>query len=534
MKTTSPSIALMVVLAACGSSKSGNPGRDGSADSLGIEGKVDSAGPGDTTRSDGALAPADGPAKQRPDAPIDAGADSRIINRDSSVADAARPETNKPCSAACAAGLVCDTTRGLCVQCLVNGDCTGGQACNAGYCVNRDCLPNLSRCADLTTVLTCNADGTSEMPFACSKNSYCVASASSASCKDAKCKPGELTCGLYVNNDYKVNMVAVCSPDGQGTTLQEDCTAKGQGCFNAACAPIICTPSARRCTNGNVEICDSSGAGWKPLQACNANELCSETPTAACRTKPCTPNQVGCSGNAVATCNATGTGFVGAETDCGDQICMAGACLTRTFFEPFDDLTTAPWDKQSQYTTTKVVSAGALKYFSMRANGSLRMYFDSFYHSFPTPMKPGVVSVWIRGSGTYAWPWVVLSDGAYKVPRDTQVSPEKNPYQISLNANSQELHVWSAGTDGALVNSSTQNFLTSTWLHVRLVFDWTARTVTPYWSQRGRDDVETPPLAGAPLPLAPEMTSIARIDLFDHLLGDNVGSSDFDSIEFFE
>jgi hypothetical protein len=30
------------------------------------------------------------------------------------------------------------------------------------------------------------------------------------------------------------------------------------------------------------------------------------------------------------------------------------------------------------------------------------------------------------------------------------------------------------------------------------------------------------------------MTGIARIDLFDQLLGDNVGSSYFDTLEFFE
>jgi hypothetical protein len=181
-----------------------------------------------------------------------------------------------------------------------------------------------------------------------------------------------------------------------------------------------------------------------------------------------------------------------------------------------------------------MVSAGALKYLQIRSNGDLDLYFDSVYHTFPTPMNPGTVSVWIQGAGTFAWPWVVLSDGAYKVPKDTQVSPEKNPYQVSFYANSQDLHVFSAGSDGALVKSNTQNFLTSTWLHIRLVFDWTGRTVTPYWSQRGRDDVETPPIAGAPLPLAPEMTGIARIDLFDQLLGDNVGSSYFDTLEFFE
>lgn len=220
--------------------------------------------------------------------------------------------------------------------------------------------------------------------------------------------------------------------------------------------------------------------------------------------------------------------------DCGTQMCMAGACLTRTFFEPFDNLTSAPWQKQSQYTTADVVSGGALKFLEMKPGGDIRLYFDSLYYTFPTPVKPGTASFWIEVAGTTGSPWVVLSDGAYKVPRDTQTSPAKSPYQVSVQANAQELQVWSAGNDGVLVNSSTQNFLTSIFLHVRLVFDWTARTVTPYWSQRGRDDVETPPIAGAPLPLAPEMTSIARIDLFDQLMGGDGGRSYFDTLEFFE
>ena len=280
--------------------------------------------------------------------------------------------------------------------------------------------------------------------------------------------------------------------------------------------------------------CDPSGAGWNLLKACNANEVCSELPAPACMTKPCTPNQAGCAGNAPATCNADGTAFGSPGTDCGAQICMAGACLGRTFFEPFDSLTAAPWQTQAQYSTEEIVSGGTLRFLEMKPGGDIDLYFDSLYYTFPTAVKPGTVSLWIEVAGTFGSPWVVLSDGAYKVPRDTQVSPAQNPYQVSLQVNAQELHVWTAGNDGVLVNSSTQNFLTSIWLYVRLVFDWTGRTVTPYWSQRGRDQVETPPIAGAPLPLAPEMTSIARIDLFDQLMASMGGWSNFDSIEFFD
>ena len=412
---------------------------------------------------------------------------------------------------------------------------SGGTSTSA--IVGTVCQPNATRCVDVTTLGTCNSTGTAESTASCLYNGgNCAVSGTVASCRHVFCVPGSLNCGGDGDILANINKSRACAPDGQGYVPLADCTDSGQGCFNGLCQPITCTPSERKCVGTQVLECALTGAGWNLITTCNDAEFCDSSVKAACVTKPCLVGQSGCAGNAVAACNATGSAFASATTDCGARTCMAGACLDSTFFEGFEDWANTRWATVAKYSGVRVETGSKIGPSVLVVAPELTggQYFDGVYYAFPAPVKPTTVSFWTSVWGTFGQPWFVLSASDVTTHGLTGVTPIGSPSQVSVYVTSQSLVVANNGNSVALIDSSTQNYLTDQLLHVRLVFDWAGRKVSPYFSQRGRDGVETPPVAGTPLSLAAEVTSIACIDLFAKQTTKSGAYAVFDNIEFFQ
>lgn len=76
---------------------------------------------------------------------------------------------------------------------------------------------------------------------------------------NADCTADELRCSATGN-------VETCDSDGAGWTQTDICS---DGCENAACTPVSCTAGTLRCSAaGNVETCNQMGDGWSVTEVC--------------------------------------------------------------------------------------------------------------------------------------------------------------------------------------------------------------------------------------------------------------------------
>ena len=223
-------------------------------------------------------------------------------------------------------GQVCDTTRGLCVDCLTAMDCTGGQRCVGDRCVappptcrsDRDCssrnqVCNLGRmeCADCVTDRDCGA------------GQYCDPD---GACRAQVCTPNAVTCADATTR-------SVCSANGDRSVSTPCPTGPNATptCGAGACA-IRCETGFADCDNDPVTGCEvnlrTSGANCGACGLrCGDGQMCSN---GMCLAGACATGQTRCG----AVCLDLQTDRANCGT-CGractvDQVCAGGTCGPRS------------------------------------------------------------------------------------------------------------------------------------------------------------------------------------------------------------
>jgi hypothetical protein len=243
--------------------------------------------------------------------------------------------------------------------CVVNADCTKGERCEAGLCVENqpeagggsgdlgdggqasvpvpvemnagaggeagqapvaECEPG-GRSCDGPSVRVCAADGTSHIETTCSPSQVC----SGGECHAIQCVPGATFC--------KDGLVLSCSDDGLSSSPSKACSA-GQFCVEhdgaAECSDTVCTPKSGLCVNSVATQCKADGSGPEPGgKDCTAKNLvCNE---GECADPTCAPGEKLCEHDDVYLCIGGGTAAV-LFTDCAaDEVCDPGlvACRKR-------------------------------------------------------------------------------------------------------------------------------------------------------------------------------------------------------------
>ncbi len=218
-------------------------------------------------------------------------------------------------SADCAGGQVCDTTRGVCVECLTGSQCAGmNQACVAQRCVTA------AACVSSRTCMGLVCDTMRGLCVECLGDVDC---ASDQRCRSNACAP-----------------VTAC-------TSSRECSARGQVCETTRgvcvdcvadtdcsgaqycgaenfCRPRVCVPTAATCVDlTRVRECDARGSA-ETTRSCAMNESCV---AGRCMTRVCAPGAVSCAtATQIRTCNPDGLGFTTGATCPAGQSCSAGVC----------------------------------------------------------------------------------------------------------------------------------------------------------------------------------------------------------------
>ncbi|MBI5512289.1 MAG: hypothetical protein HY909_00885 [Deltaproteobacteria bacterium] len=275
--------------------------------------------------------------------------------------DAATPcRSDRECSAR---GLVCDRSRGACVECVSVTDCAGSdRACRAGACVmvtrctssrmcpGQVCAPMLGYCVDCVGDVDCPAGQRcranacvapprpcrsdrecSDVGLVCdAARGHCVECAADtdcalgqycgaeAACVARACMPGAAEC-------LDVARRRACDARGIGWT-EAPCGA-GSSCRDGRCQTRVCAPGSASCASaGERRVCDADGLGYTAT-ACASGESCVD---GACTPRACAPGAASCAApTARRVCNADGLGFT--TTVCAAmQSCRDGACLPWT------------------------------------------------------------------------------------------------------------------------------------------------------------------------------------------------------------
>ncbi|MBL6974865.1 MAG: IgGFc-binding protein [Deltaproteobacteria bacterium] len=154
----------------------------------------------------------------------------------------------------------CDTSQGICVECVDHGDC-GIQYCVNGACEPNLCEPNAMSCVN-NMVKTCSGDGMSWVgEFDCDTlvcwQGGCVA-----------CKPGLVECTPAQNK------VRRCLDDGSAWESIDDC-GQDRKCIDGKC--MNCIPLTKKCVDSEVHRCDEFGEAWSFLEDCdteNTGRMC--------------------------------------------------------------------------------------------------------------------------------------------------------------------------------------------------------------------------------------------------------------------
>lgn len=151
----------------------------------------------------------------------------------------------------------CDTSKGVCVQCLSNSDCGGGY-CVDGTCKSYLCEPNSVSCVN-NVVKVCDSTGYAYLhEFPCGDmvcvNGQCLV-----------CVPGSKECS-------PLNEKKVCKQDGSGW----DVTSCGEKkCVEGECSN--CVPLAKKCDGNRVMRCTPDGDHYEFIEDCdteNTGRIC--------------------------------------------------------------------------------------------------------------------------------------------------------------------------------------------------------------------------------------------------------------------
>ncbi|MDP3216286.1 MAG: hypothetical protein Q8S73_19410, partial [Deltaproteobacteria bacterium] len=211
-----------------------------------------------------------------------------------------------------ALSLVCDPVRMLCVECLTDVDCTGGQVCGAdAVCRAPRCAAGPSTCAE-GRVRTCDPR-TGYVDMVCPAGMGCLG----GRCQARACAPGSVECGAGAER-------RTCSADGATQTVTAcpgAANAAGR-CTGAGACSIVCNPGYADC-NGSAN------------DGCEADTRSDVANCGACRTGcgaalVCVAGACTCAGGAL-RCDGR---CVDAQTDaahCGacGRACAAGTVCTR-------------------------------------------------------------------------------------------------------------------------------------------------------------------------------------------------------------
>ncbi len=142
---------------------------------------------------------------------------------------------------------------GQCRECTGDAQCPGGGRCANFTCLPAECEPGTTACNG-STLLTCNAEGTSYNTLVC--DGACVDGAC------AGCTPDDRLC--------QGTTVMQCKADGSTYEVAELCQS-GQVCADGNC--FNCYPDQRRCTSaGVVETCSLQG-NWAATRDCPTEGL---------------------------------------------------------------------------------------------------------------------------------------------------------------------------------------------------------------------------------------------------------------------
>lgn len=256
------------------------------------------------------------------------------------------------CSAqnpACPSGLVCDSTRGQCVECLNGAQCPNAplNVCNpaTGTCVqcagNADCHDPTRPVCDPASNTCVGCLSNTDCPNGVCNNQRCVQCLSDAQCRGTtpRCNPTTNACvaclpgatdncptGQYCRPDFRCEQgcksgadcpSGVCLPNHscQACTADQQCAA-GHICQNGTCMGACSATSPcganQTCCNGR---CESLAADRNNCGACG---------------RTCGANQACCANDCKSTTTLTDCGACGVT--CGvDQFCDGAGCQNKVF-----------------------------------------------------------------------------------------------------------------------------------------------------------------------------------------------------------
>ncbi len=208
---------------------------------------------------------------------------------------------------------VCDTQSGLCVQCIVGGDCTGGQACVSNQCVAAGCgdgnVDNGESCDDG------DADDTNACNNSCKVNTgfmMCLAAVDCAD-PDASCVGG--TCVLQVGeslctSDAGCEGNVSCGPSGVCGETGASCSANDQ-CLGTCIAGSCAVTSGLGGDCDTLDDDDCTGA-----VNCNAAGICGGDTAVCAQPDECVSGN--CAALVCAPSVLCGNGSIDGDEACDD------------------------------------------------------------------------------------------------------------------------------------------------------------------------------------------------------------------------
>lgn len=158
--------------------------------------------------------------------------------------------------------LVCDPSRGFCVQCAKAADCATGQDCVANQCVTATkCQTSI----DCGTGKVCDPAGQCVECVSnadCSATQHCVQNVCRTACEsDKTCTPQNMLCSS------SLTVCVQCS-------AQLPCAA-GTYCDNyGQCKAAVCAVGDSMCSGNGVAQCKADGSGWGAVNNCPAAKPC--------------------------------------------------------------------------------------------------------------------------------------------------------------------------------------------------------------------------------------------------------------------
>ncbi len=156
---------------------------------------------------------------------------------------------------------VCNTTAGLCVDCLADTDCPAPNACKGFTCAppaspcqsSKECSPEQVCHKGVGLCVECESDDD------CLGGKACLETV----CVDPKlagkvCTAGETRCEAD-------GQLGVCKADGTG--FSATACPSGQVCSGGACQAQVCVPEAKGCDGDKVTQCAADGLSVATLTA---------------------------------------------------------------------------------------------------------------------------------------------------------------------------------------------------------------------------------------------------------------------------